>query len=101
MWVIIACIKNGVRWYKIYIYVAGRQPICACACSVVRNVGGVKCGPLLKHSNHFKRTLKCFKMDPCAWLLFNIQSSDFGATNVAKVSLYSTFTRSTVSFGYV
>ena len=34
-------------------------------------------------------------------LLFNIQSSDYGTTNVAKVSSYSTFTRSTVSFGYV
>ena len=30
----------------IYIYMAVRQPICAC--SVVRNVGGVKCGPLSK-----------------------------------------------------
>ena len=26
-------------------------------------------------------------------LLFRIQSSDYGATTVAKVSLYSTFTR--------
>ena len=55
----------------------------------------------LKHSNHLKRTLNCFKMDPRARLLFNIQSSDNGATNVAKVSLYPTFTRSTVSFGYI
>ena len=31
-------------------------------------------------------------------LLFNIQTSDYGATTVAKISLYSTFTRSTVSF---
>ena len=30
----------------IYIYMAVRQPIRAC--SVVRNVGGVKCGPLSK-----------------------------------------------------
>ena len=28
-------------------------------------------------------------------LLFNIQTSDNGATTVAKISLYSTFTRST------
>ena len=34
-------------------------------------------------------------------LLFRIQSSDYGATTVAKVSLYSTFTRSTVSFDSV
>ena len=30
----------------VYIYVAVRQPIRAC--TVVRNVGGVKCGPLSK-----------------------------------------------------
>ena len=39
----IARIKSDVRWYKyiyMYIYVAVRQVICAC--SVVRNVGGVK-----------------------------------------------------------
>ena len=34
-------------------------------------------------------------------LLFNFQSSDYSATTVAKISLYSTFTRSTVSFDYV
>ena len=54
--------------------------------------------PLVKHSNHSKGTLK---MDTCASVtVFNIQSSD-GATTMAKVSLYSTFTKSTVSFGYV
>ena len=36
----------------VYIYVAVRQVICAC--SVVRNVGGVKCNHFHKHSNHFK-----------------------------------------------
>ena len=36
-----------VRIYiNVYIYVAVRQPIHAC--SEVRNVGGVKCGPLSK-----------------------------------------------------
>ena len=34
-------------------------------------------------------------------LLFNFQSRDYSATTVAKISLYSTFTRSTVSFDYV
>ena len=34
-------------------------------------------------------------------LLFNIQTSDYRVTTVAKISLYSTFTRSTVSFDYV
>ena len=38
----------------------------------------------------------------CAlWLLFNIQFSDYSATTVAKISLYSTFTRYTVSFDNV
>ena len=36
----------------VYIYVAVRQVIRAC--SVVRNVGGVKCNHFHKHSNHFK-----------------------------------------------
>ena len=35
----------------------------------------------LKQSNHLKQILKCFKMEPCALVtLFNIQSSDYGAT---------------------
>ena len=55
----------------------------------------------LKHSDHLKRTLKIFSNGSVASLLFNIQFSDYSATTVAKVSLYSTFTRSTVSFGYV
>ena len=33
--------------------------------------------------------------------LFNIQSSAYGTTTVAKVSLFSTRTRSTVSFCFV
>ena len=41
------------------------------------------------------------KWNRALWLLFNIQTSDYGATTVAKISLYSTFTRSTVSFDYV
>ena len=36
----------------VYIYVAVRQVICAC--SVVRNVGGVKFNHFHRHSNHFK-----------------------------------------------
>ena len=41
------------------------------------------------------------KWNRALWLLFNIQSSDYGATTVVKISLYSTFTRYTVSFDYV
>ena len=33
------------------------------------------------------------------WLLYNIQSSDSSATTVAKISL--TFSRSTVTFDYI
>ena len=57
---------------------------------VVRNVEGVK-----------TNTKNVLKWNRALWLLFNIQSSDYGATTVAKISLFSTFTRSTVSFGYV
>ena len=56
----------------------------------------------LKHSNHLKQTLKnVLKWNRALRLLFNIQSSDYGATTMAKISLYSTVTWSTVSFGYV
>ena len=41
------------------------------------------------------------KWNRALWLQFNILSSDYHATAVAKISLYSTFTRSTVSFDYV
>ena len=41
------------------------------------------------------------KLNRALWLLFNIQSSDYSATAIAKISLYSTFTKSTVSFDYV
>ena len=57
---------------------------------VVHNVGGVK-----------MNTKNVLKWNHALWLLFNIQSSNYGATSVAKISLFSTFTRSTVSFGYV
>ena len=39
-------IEISDTYVYIYIYMAVRQPICAC--SVIRNVGGVKCGPLSK-----------------------------------------------------
>ena len=55
----------------------------------------------LKHKPLETNTKNVLKWIHALWLLFNIQSCDYGATNVAKVSLYSTFTRSTVSFGYV
>ena len=41
------------------------------------------------------------KFNRALWLLFNIQSSDYSATTVMKINLYSTFKRSTVSFDYV
>ena len=41
------------------------------------------------------------KRNRVLWLVFNIQTSDYGAATVAKISLYSTFTRSTVRFDYV
>ena len=47
------------------------------------------------------RALKMFKKEPCALFEFSIQSFVYGATTVAKVSLFSTWTRSTVSLLYV
>ena len=85
--------------YIYYMYVAVCQVICAC--SVEHNVGGVKCGPLSKALPLETNTKNVLKWIRALWLLFNIQSSDYGATDVVEVSLYSTFTRSTLSFGYV
>ena len=61
--------------------------------------------PFLNHSNQLKpietNTKNVFNCIVALRLLFNVQSSDYGVTNVAKVSLYSTFTRSIVSFGCI
>ena len=68
---------------------------------VVHNAGGVKFRPFCKAEPLETNPKNVLKWNLALWLLFNIQSSDYGATTVAKISLYSTFTRSTVSFGYV
>ena len=41
---------------------------------------------------------KCIKWNRALRFVFSIQSSVYGATTVAKVSLFSTWTRCTVSF---
>ena len=53
-----------------------------------------------KRSNHWKRHrhYKCFKRNRELGFEFSIPSFDYGATTVTKVSLFSTWTRSTVSF---
>ena len=43
-------------------------------------------------------TKNVFKWNRALWFVFSIQSSVYGATTVAKVSIFSTWTRSTVSF---
>ena len=49
---------------------------------MLRNVGGVKCQPFLKHSNHWKRELKMiFKGSGC----FQFPEADI--TSTAKESL--------------
>ena len=51
----------------------------------LHNVGGVKCQPFLKHSNHWKRTLKLiFKGSGC------FQFPEAVITSTAKESLRST-----------
>ena len=51
----------------------------------LRNVGGVKCRPFLKHSNHWKRALKLiFKGSGC------FQFPEAVITSTAKESLRST-----------
>ena len=52
---------------------------------MLSNVGGVKCQQFVKHWKPI------FKRELCDWLQFSIQSSDYGATAVAKISLYCKF----------
>ena len=49
--------ENAIRIY-IYIYILIRETHFSSAVLWLRNVGGVKCQPFLKHSNHWKRALK-------------------------------------------
>ena len=52
---------------------------------VLRNVGGVKCQPFLKHSNHWKQALKMiFKESGC------FQFPEAVVTSTVKESLRST-----------
>ena len=71
------------------------------------NVGGVRPQPFFVRASHFKRrvtngngtgTKNVIKGTMRLGLSYSIQSSVYGATTVAKVSLFSTWTQSTVSF---
>ena len=61
--------------------------------------------PILNHSNQLKpietNTKIVLNWILALRLLFNIQSSDYCVTNMSKVNLYSTFTKSILSFGYI
>ena len=58
---------RGNKWKsEIYIYIWYVRPHFSSAVLGLRNVGGVKCQPFLKHGNHWKRTLKMiFKGNRC------------------------------------
>ena len=75
----------------------------------VRNVGGVRPLPFFIRGSSIKRmyivttgngtgTKNVLKWNRALGFEFSIQSSVYGATTVAKISLFSTWTRSTVSF---
>ena len=75
----------------------------------IHNVGGVSPLPFLirassiKRSNHCKRvngagTNNVLKWNRALGFVFSIQPSVYGATIVAKVSPFSTWTRCTVTF---
>ena len=72
--------ENAIRIY-IYRYVRHFSSAVLGLC----NVGGVKCQPFLKHSNHLKRALKMiFKESGC------FQFPEAVVTFIAKESLRST-----------
>ena len=69
-------------------------------------MGGVRPKPFFVQHQPFQtqqepmettRALKTFKRNCALGFEFSIQSSVYGATTVAKVSLFSTWTRSAVS----
>ena len=70
------------------------------------NVGGVRPQPFLyvpavlyvETTGNGTGTKNVLKWNRALGFEFSIQSSVYGATTVAKVSLFSTWTRSTVSF---
>ena len=68
-----------------YIYIEIRETHFSSTVLMSRNVGGVKCQPFLKHSNHWKCAIKMiFKGSEC------FQFPEAGVTSTAKESLRST-----------
>ena len=75
----------------------------------IRNMGGVSplpffiCASSFKGRNHWKRqgTKNVLKWNRALGFEFSIQSSVYGVTTVAKVSLFSTWIRCTVSFYFM
>ena len=72
----------------------------------IRNVGGVRSPPFFIRASVLNvvttgngtGTKNVLKWNCALEFEFSIQSSVYGATTVAKVSLFSTWTRCTVSF---
>ena len=74
--------ENAIRIY-IYIYIY-RETHFSSAVLELRNMGGVKYQPFLKHSNHWKRALKMiFKESGC------FQFPEAVVTSRAKESIHS------------
>ena len=70
---------------RVYIYIWILETHFSSAVHGIRNVGGVKCQPFLKHSNHWKRALKnIFKESGC------FQFPEVVVIYTAKESLRST-----------
>ena len=77
-------VTNGNRRY-IYIYIWYVRPLFSSVVLGLCNVGGIKCQPFQKHSNHWKRALKMiFKGSGC------FQFPEAVITSTAKESLRST-----------
>ena len=74
----------------------------------IHNVGGVRPLPFFIRASSFKCSNHCtgngtgtknvLKWNRVLGFEFSIQSSVYGTTTVAKVSLFSTWTQSTISF---
>ena len=93
---------SGVYKFEIvrYIYTHGGTYALIIGIPRISNVGGVRPLPFFKRASSFKCSnhlkwhghSKCFKWNRALGFECSIQSSVYGATTVAKVSLFSTWT---------
>ena len=93
---LLVIVQWKTRYVYTYIYIYIRETHFSSAVLGLRNVGGVKYKPFLKHSNHWKRALKIndFKESGCfqypeavvtSWAKQSLRSTECGSLQVLAV----------------